>query len=734
MSAVSAAAPAPDAAAAPPAAAASPPAWMRPNASALSLNPPAAAEFAAVEPLGTTLHFTFGTSSMMDFVKNWIHFVRSAQPRLSPFLVGAADKRLLTACTELGVPAAAIIPELDVWTYERRSTRDEVYQMRSDWAYMRHHRSDFLEMGLVKVAFLWELLAAGFHVLISDLDVVWLNGHWRRWMSWADPAHPPVPQAAALALADVLVTTDELDTTHDDSGRGVSAELNTGVVYLRGTRGAKAMVQSWRKAMLRQKGGKHLTENVNDQSLFNQVVSGGEVKDLQAWLRSRRAEGVAAPPDAFASLPGNHRRVHQTGSSHEPCLPGAGCAATTFTFGTLPVRPFTGGHTWFNQNVQEMDGHEQPQHQPITVHFTFQFGDTKEYPHGKRQRAREAALWAVDPPEYFTEGIFVALKGASYDEEYKQQVYRRFPEWSPQRHMFMDAPQRQAVRDLLGLATAVGGIMVMPKLWCFCDRYWNALSKCRNPHVMGMGLPFNCPMDSLYLTDRWNDKKVKFREHTFLSNPHMPAEVRANRVTLTVARKGEQARPHGPDAVELPYGTPMADVGRLVRQSHPHFRVLEVANADLRRLCRWLGSAPAATAFNAVLRYITTESSRYCPSEDGGGHFRAGFNWQNPFHGINCTWGFHSPTVFPTSADACSSGAGIDLSERSNSTTCPRQMLCDYHTLPDGRDTKPITWCNLEGYNGMDHKFLPIAKRMLASRPDGRCPYPPGDRPGDPPW
>ena len=40
-------------------------------------------------------------------------------------------------------------------------------------------------------------------------------------------------------------------------------------------------------------------------------------------------------------------------------------------------------------------------------------------------------------------------------EEYKQKVYRRFPEWSPQRHMFMDAPQRQAVRDLLGLATGL---------------------------------------------------------------------------------------------------------------------------------------------------------------------------------------------------------------------------------------------------------------------------------------
>ena len=56
----------------------------------------------------------------------------------------------------------------------------------------------------------------------------------------------------------------------------------------------------------------------------------------------------------------------------QPCLPGVHCAPTQFTFGTLPIRPFTGGHTWFNQGVQSMDGHEQPQFEPITVHFTFQ--------------------------------------------------------------------------------------------------------------------------------------------------------------------------------------------------------------------------------------------------------------------------------------------------------------------------------------------------------------------------
>ena len=156
----------------------------------------------------------------------------------------------------------------------------------------------------------------------------------------------------------------------------------------------------------------------------------------------------------------------------------------------------------------------------------------------------------------------------------------------------------------------------------------------------------------------------------------------------------------------------------------------------MRRLCRWLGSQQAAEGFNKLMRYITTESSRYCPSEDGGGHFRPGFDWQNPFHGINCTWGFHSPTVYPTSPSACQEAtdgtvSGVEIVERSNSTTCPRQMLCDYHTLPDGRHTKPITWCNIEGYNGMHSRWLPTTKRMLAEMPGGRCPYPPGDRPGD---
>ena len=223
-------------------------------------------------------------------------------------------------------------------------------------------------MGLVKVAFLWELLGAGFSVLISDLDVVWVAPHWARWMTWTEPT-PPVAEAGLIALADVLVTTDELSASADLRGvrPGAGTDLNTGVVYFRGTVGSRAMVQTWRKAMLRRKGGKDLNENVNDQSLFNQVVRGGELGGdrLEAWARTRNA---TAATRALKSQ--NARRVYETSSAHEPCLPDAKCDGVRFSFGTLPMRPFSGGHTWFNQNVAAMPGAERPEHAPVTVHLS----------------------------------------------------------------------------------------------------------------------------------------------------------------------------------------------------------------------------------------------------------------------------------------------------------------------------------------------------------------------------
>ena len=188
----------------------------------------------------------------------------------------------------------------------------------------------------------------------------------------------------------------------------------------------------------------------------------------------------------------------------------------------------------------------------------------------------------------------------------------------------------------------------------------------------------------------------------------MPAALRENTVLVSVADEGAAlhrgAITNNATHVVVAYGTPMSDVKAAVLAANPAARVVEVTAPHLRRLCRWLGSTEKQKAFNKLTRYVLTESSRYCPNEDHGGYGAPGFNWQNPFTAYNCTWGFHHPTDYPEpppgAAAPCAldSGAGMHVVERANSTTCARAMLCDWNTREDGSETKPITWCNIEGY------------------------------------
>jgi len=258
------------------------------------------------------------------------------------------------------------------------------------------------------------------------------------------------------------------------------------------------------------------------------------------------------------------------------------------------------------------------------------------------------------------------------------------------------------------------------------------LQKCRIPFIVKMPLPFSCPMDSLYLTDRWNDKGIRYREHTFLSNQNVPRQLRENRVLLTVAEKGATPRASNSTLVEVAYGTALNEVKDAVLQANPGVRVVEVSAPHLRRLCKWLGSTQKQRDFNNLMRYILTESSRYCPNEDHGryGGMFGAWNWQNPFTAYNCTWGFRAPVDYPEERSCGADGVAVALPERDNSTTCPRQMLCDHNVDASGRVTREITRCNIEGYNGMDARFRGAAAAMLKTMPGGRCPYPPGTEPG----
>ena len=57
-----------------------------------------------------TLHFTFGSIVMLDFVHNWIYFVRRAQ--LKPALIGAADVSLLQQCDKENLAAVGVAHDL----------------------------------------------------------------------------------------------------------------------------------------------------------------------------------------------------------------------------------------------------------------------------------------------------------------------------------------------------------------------------------------------------------------------------------------------------------------------------------------------------------------------------------------------------------------------------------------------------------------------------------------------
>ena len=95
---------------------------------------------------------------MKEFMLNWRHFVLKAG--ISPAVVGAADGQMLEACSAEGVPAIGLVDTLDVWTYARTRNASTVVQGgAAEWKYYRHHKSSFLELGLVKAALLWEVLA-----------------------------------------------------------------------------------------------------------------------------------------------------------------------------------------------------------------------------------------------------------------------------------------------------------------------------------------------------------------------------------------------------------------------------------------------------------------------------------------------------------------------------------------------------------------------------------------------
>lgn len=623
------------------------PCWMK--QSSLTYNAPARRALASFESptRETTLHLTIASGSLAEWVSNWVG--HAASVGIDPLIVGASDRSMLDTCEKWNLASVS----------QRNATLD-----RAASRYIRH-QSDFLSLGAFKVSILIELLTPGFSVLLSDVDVIWLDGSWRSWMqplgetgsgrtlagqrsSLQQTAAAlrgtalhgtALPEAILLHHADVLVSTDELDAEMDAAdlsrgpgdagwlGFGMRSDLNTGILFFRGgAPGALALAHAWRERITLGIGQR---DPAHDQAHFLRLVTGEGLVSVSkqpaawhAWVYSLQAGDL---PPSLESVTAATRDVFRgrvadssTGSSQ------------FFTVGTLPAAQFAGGHYWFVQRAASRP--DATARGVQALHLTFGFGDGVEAPHGKRQRAREAGVWRMDDDDYYghhpacSEGrdladcdsevdgeLFLRLRGFAFEESERMRIEAAHPESSPRRHLKLVALQLAALRQLLTLAHALNATLVMPQLACACDRHWGLLRACRAPDApASMRLPFRCPMDHLLEVSHWigQQQTVRFREDGFLSNPRLAPSVRRETVRL-FARSGSgggataaaAGSAEAGFAVGVPHGTRM-DRSLLprVRAANPRVRLVEIGLSDLRGLCPRLATQAETSAFDARAR------------------------------------------------------------------------------------------------------------------------------------
>jgi hypothetical protein len=66
--------------------------------------------------------------------------------------------------------------------------------------------------------------------------------------------------------------------------------------------------------------------------------------------------------------------------------------------------------------------------------------------------------------------------------------------------------QLRQLRQLFVLAVAMNRTLVLPRLLCFCDRYWGPVEQCKVPGAFATELPFTCPMDHIMEPFHFDDR------------------------------------------------------------------------------------------------------------------------------------------------------------------------------------------------------------------------------------
>ena len=176
-----------------------------------------------------------------------------------------------------------------------------------------------------------------------------------------------------------------------------TVNFNTGVLHFRATPAALEFVDRWHaKACVLQHASTQLLCVRPTLTSFPSPPRAQVATSNETWMRDQPAFNLLARGTA-----GIRMTVANPDRPRGDRALLRGCDGL-IRLGVLSPALFANGHTFFVQEVHR-NGRE-----PYSVHLTYQYGDDPRFAFGKRQRLRQAGLWAREEPAY-SEGRFLVL-------------------------------------------------------------------------------------------------------------------------------------------------------------------------------------------------------------------------------------------------------------------------------------------------------------------------------------
>lgn len=410
--------------------------------------PPLSKEILDKRARNNTVMLAVMNEAQWDFGMNWRHHVGAAG--VDYYVVAATDVPTSRRLAAMGEPCFERIDE-------------ETQKLGLKWGEEGWRRMTWSKVFLVDAVIDW-----GFHLVVSDLDVVWFKD--------------PMPLFQAHAAADLIFSHDGTSSHNEVGDGGLEAtasdhySYNTGVYLIRNS----AVIREWAHAY---------------KAFYDKCKGHDQVCSYEMT----RSNG------AIKTHPSDPRIVGTWGDK--------------IWMGVLPASVAQSAHSSFLQQLHQVKKVDR-----YVVHMTWTYNGIP----GKRSRLRDMMLW-VDPPEYYSD---VSLVTVDLQLPEPRKNLNKWNENEDIISFHLDSIHAQLQQAYVGmaLATAAGRAFMLPKFACYCEKIWYSVVRCRTAEAQDMPLPVRCPQDYLFQPGHYDDDghgtPLTMREPSFLDNERTPAAVK----------------------------------------------------------------------------------------------------------------------------------------------------------------------------------------------------------------